>query len=70
MQGEFEMSMMEEISFFLEMSMMEFYYVNQSIAKKFSRNLKWKVAKKLAHLCHQAVIWMLMWLEKSRSNKI
>jgi len=35
---------------------MEFSYVNQSIAKKSSRNLRWRVASKLAHLCLQAVI--------------
>jgi len=44
--------------------MMEFFYVNKNIAKKFSRNLKWKIARKLAHLCLQAVIWMQMLLEK------
>ena len=36
---------------------MESFYANQSIAKKFSRNLKWKVARKQAHLCPQAAIW-------------
>jgi len=43
---------------------MESFYVNQSIVKKFSRNLKWKVARKQAHLCPQAAIWMQMLLEK------
>ena len=62
MQGEFEMSMMGELSFFLGLQVKEskdgIFYVNQSIAKKSSRNLRWRVARKLAHLCLQAVIWM------------
>jgi len=68
MQGEFEMSMMGGFHSFLDCrssnQKMEFSYVNQSIAKKFLRSLKWKVVKKLTHLCHQVVVWILMWLEK------
>jgi len=68
MQGEFEMSMMGNFLSFLDYrsskKRMEFFYANQNIAKKFSRNLKWKVARKLAHLCLQAVMWMHMLLEK------
>ena len=60
MQGEFEMSMMGELFSFLDCrsskQRMESFYAIQNIAKKFSRNLKWKVARKQAHLCLQAVI--------------
>ena len=55
MKGEFEMSVMGGLSFFLGL---------QSIVKRFSRNLKWRVARKQTHLCPQAAIWMHMLLEK------
>ena len=49
MKGEFEMSMMENFLSFLycrsSKQRMESFYVNQSIVKKFSRNLKWRVTK-------------------------
>jgi len=60
MQGELEMFMMGELSFFLGLQVKQskdgIFLCQSSIAKKFSRSLKWKVAKKLAHLCHQVVI--------------
>ena len=68
MKGEFEMSMMGYFPSFLDCrsskQRMQSFYANQSIAKKFSKSLKWKVARKQAHLCHQVVIWMQMLLKK------
>ena len=68
MKGEFEMSMMGELSFFLGLQVKqtkdESFYANQSIVKRFSRNLKWRVARKQAHLYHQVATWMQMLLEK------
>lgn len=43
---------------------MESFYANQSIVKRFSINLKWRVARKQAHLYLQATTWMQMLLEK------
>jgi len=59
MKGEFEMSVMGELSFILGLQVKQ-----KSIVKRFSRNLKWRVAKKQALLCHQAATWMQMLLEK------
>jgi len=68
MKGEFEMSMMGELSIFLGLQVKQtkdgIFLSNQSIARRFSRNLKRRVAKKQALLCYQAATWMQMLLER------
>jgi len=63
MQGEFEMSMMGGfLSFFDCRSSnpkMESFLAKQSTAEKFSRSLRWRIARKLAHPCQQVATWML-----------
>ena len=64
MQGEFEMSMMGELSFFLGMQVKQSKYGNflcqSKYCKEILKKFEMEVAKKLAHLCHQAAIWMLL----------
>ena len=69
MKGEFEMSMMGELSFFLGLQVKQtkegIFLCESKYCKEILKKFEMEAAKKQALQCHQAAIWMLILLEKS-----
>ena len=68
MKGEFEMSMMGELSFFLGLQVKQtkdgIFLCQSKYCKEILKKFELRVARKQAHLCPQAATWTLMLLEK------